>query len=363
MIHLLGNGKQQVVTHGNPDLCEDCVLCCPKERLDVEMLLDPFEEQLNLPALTVKFRYCYCLKSEIISQESVYIVGVEVLVDYHPHHVWIVLGHNRPSEPDALVTDKACMLVNYPFLNDLEAHVVFCPGDIIRLPDVKVVVKSPEIHVALVHQVVSPCLNGKHVKAVHVIDFPLAQPDECRDGAPEVKQRMHLEGSLSMVELGPGTELQAKLYGAAVKRIDHLVKAKTEAVSPVQPQSPGDKDLGEITIYLPVLILVELRKGGLVHQLQSGMEKLGRECCQSGLYYPKAGTSRKLGETHDLELVTACELLRSVITLVLVNTFSQLIIRDKVHQLGENDLSSRHDESKLDKYYIQKNEIFIEKFT
>ena len=49
--------------------------------------------------------------------------------------------------------------------------------------------------------------------------------------------------------------------------------------------------------------------------------------------------------------------------MVFVNTFSQLIIRDKVHQLGENGLSGWHDESKLDKYYIQKNEIFIEKFT
>ena len=76
MIHLLGNGKQQIVTHGNPNLCEDSILCRSEERLDMEVLLDPFEEQLNLPALAVKFRYCYRLKSEIISQESVYIVGV-----------------------------------------------------------------------------------------------------------------------------------------------------------------------------------------------------------------------------------------------------------------------------------------------
>ena len=48
---------------------------------------------------------------------------------------------------------------------------------------------------------------------------------------------------------------------------------------------------------------------------------------------------------------------------VFVNTFSQLIIRDKVHKLGENGLSGWHDESKLDKYYIQNNEIFIKKFT
>ena len=353
MVHLLGNGKQQVVTHGYPNLCEDRVLCSSEERLDTEMLLDPFEEEFNLPALSVKFRYGYCLKSEIIGQESIYIVGVVVLVDYHPHHIWIALGNNRPSEPNALVADETSLLVNFPFLNDLKAHVVFSPGDIIRLPELKVVVKPPEIHIPLVHQVVSTCLNGQHVKSVHVIDLALAQPDECRDGTSQVKQSMHLEGSLVMMELGPGTEFQAEFNGAAVERIHHLVEAKTEVVTPVQSLSPGHKDLGEITVYLPVLPLVELRKSGLVHQFQTGMVKLGRESGQRGLNHTKAGTSRELGIAHDLEMVTACELLRFVITLVFVNTFSQLIVGDKIHKLGENGLSSWHDESKLDKHYIQ----------
>lgn len=319
------------------------------------------KEQLNLPALAVKFRYCYRLKSEIISQESIYIVGVEVLIDHHPHYIWIVLGHYWPCEPDALIADEACMHVNIPFLNDLEAHVVFSPGDKASLPDVEVVVKPPKVYIALVHQVVSPCLNRQNVKPVHVIYLTLAHPDECWNGTSQVKQGMHLERTPSMVELGPRAEFQAKLYGAAVERKHHLVKTKTEIVSPIQPLSPGNKDLGEVTIYLPILILVELSKRGFMHQLQTCVVKLGGKRGKRGLYHPKAGTSRELGETHDLELVTTRELLRSVITLVFVNTFSQLIIRDKVHQLGENGLSGWHDESKLDKYYIQNNEILSKK--
>lgn len=49
MIYLLCKGKQQVVTHGNQYLCEDRVLSSSEERLDMEMLLDKFEEQLYLP--------------------------------------------------------------------------------------------------------------------------------------------------------------------------------------------------------------------------------------------------------------------------------------------------------------------------
>ena len=84
-----------------------------------------------------------------------------------------------------------------------------------------------------------------------------------------------------------------------------LVKTETEVITFVQPLSPGNKDMGEIKIYLPVLFLVELCRCGLVHQFQPRMVKLG----------------------------------------------------------GENGLSGWHDESKLDKDYIQNNEIFIKKFT
>ena len=49
--------------------------------------------------------------------------------------------------------------------------------------------------------------------------------------------------------------------------------------------------------------------------------------------------------------------------MVFVNTFLELILWNQIHQLREDGLSDRHNESKLDKYYIQQNEIFIEKFT
>ena len=63
MIHLQSNNKQQVITYGNPYLCEDCILRRPIERLDVQVLLDPFEERLDGPALSVQFCNGNCVKS------------------------------------------------------------------------------------------------------------------------------------------------------------------------------------------------------------------------------------------------------------------------------------------------------------
>ena len=77
----------------------------------------------------------------------------------------------------------------------------------------------------------------------------------------------------------------------------------------------------------------------------------------------EAGTVGELGIAHHTELVTAGELQGMEVAAIFVNTFLELIFWNQIHQLREDGLSNRHSESKLDKYYIQQNEIFIEKIT
>ncbi len=55
-ISLLRNDEQKIVANGYPDLRVDRVLDGSIEGFDVQMLLDPLEEQLDLPALAVQFR-------------------------------------------------------------------------------------------------------------------------------------------------------------------------------------------------------------------------------------------------------------------------------------------------------------------
>ena len=51
---LLDNGNQHIGRHGAPDLRLDGVLAVAQELLDSQVLLDPFEEQFDLPAILVK---------------------------------------------------------------------------------------------------------------------------------------------------------------------------------------------------------------------------------------------------------------------------------------------------------------------
>ena len=50
----LNDGDEHVGGYGAPDLRLDCVLAVAQKLLDAQVLLDPFEEQLDLPAAFVQ---------------------------------------------------------------------------------------------------------------------------------------------------------------------------------------------------------------------------------------------------------------------------------------------------------------------
>ena len=54
--------REDVDTDSDPDLCLHCVLGCAIERLDSQVLFDPSEEELDLPATLVEFSYGISIK-------------------------------------------------------------------------------------------------------------------------------------------------------------------------------------------------------------------------------------------------------------------------------------------------------------
>ena len=54
MKFLLNDGNEHLGEHGAPNLRLDCVLAVAQKLLDAQVLLDPFEEQLDLPAAFVQ---------------------------------------------------------------------------------------------------------------------------------------------------------------------------------------------------------------------------------------------------------------------------------------------------------------------
>ncbi len=67
---LFGNRDQHIGADRVPDLCLDCVLAGAKEGLDSKVLLDPFEEQLHLPPLSIEVGNHDGFERKIVGQTS-----------------------------------------------------------------------------------------------------------------------------------------------------------------------------------------------------------------------------------------------------------------------------------------------------
>ena len=64
------DGDEDINRDSNPDLCLDGVLRVTEEGLDAQVLLDPFEEQFDLPAAAVQFGDGERRQDEVVGEED-----------------------------------------------------------------------------------------------------------------------------------------------------------------------------------------------------------------------------------------------------------------------------------------------------
>ena len=341
-ISLLRNDEQKIVANGYPDLRVDRVLGGSIEGLDVQMLLDPLEEQLDLPALAVQFRDGQrVFNRKVIGQEAIDLPVLKVLIHNESQRVRILSGRVISGKSDGLVGKNAGTLVYRSGLKDFIGHVILGPRDEVRTLLLEVLVKLLEGDVSLVHQVESTCFDRDLAHHLGIVDISGRKPDKGWNRASQVHQRIHLERALAMVELRSGTQLQTQLNGAAVKRIYHLIKANPQLFILVKLSGFLYQSHRKVLIDMPVLLLVGLSQSGSGHYLDARSVEVSAEV-KCSLNISQARPVGELREDHHHELVTAIELDGVPVTLVAVDTLLELVFVEERHDLSEDCFSFVH---------------------
>ena len=125
----LRDDKQQVVTNGYPYLRVDSIAGCTIKGLDMQVLVDPLEEDLILPSFLIKFCISYCINREVISEESVDFSVSKVLIYNKYKIVRILLGSIKSCKLYRLIGDKSCLRINFPRLSNCVQHIILGSGD------------------------------------------------------------------------------------------------------------------------------------------------------------------------------------------------------------------------------------------
>ena len=354
MKHLFGNDKQQVVTHGNPDLCVDRIARCSIERFDAQMSFYEFEERLHIPSFAVKFSDGKCGEAKVICDKSINIICCIIFINDHAYPLWIIGGCPWAGKHDVLVADKAGCLVNRSFLNHFKFHVALSPGDKECMLPVEQFVEPLEINVSFIHQVIGKGFYWQIIHCLAVMNLAFREMDECGNAAPKVKQRVHFDGTFPMMEIRPWTKFKAEFYRATVKRIDHLINVKTVIVFVIKFSRFFDEILCKVMVNAPVFFLIHFTKGGTWNERESGMVKLSLKRSQSSFIGTQTLLRGQLCKAHHHELVTAAELNPMTVTIVSCNALTEHVFWEQRHELGEYILTLIHMVCTLHYYQMQK---------
>ena len=338
----LRNDEQKVVANGYPYLRVDGVLGGPVEGLDVKMLLNPLEEQLNLPPLAVQFcdgeRVLY---GKVVRQEAIKLSGLKVFIHNESHRVWILPGGVIAGKSDCLIRKDSRSFVDRSGLDDLIDHVVFGTGDKVGSLLMKELMEFLKRDIAFVHQVEGPGFNRDLIHHHGIVDLAGRKQHEGGDRASQVHQRMHLERSLAVMELCPRAQLQTEIDRAAIERIYHLLKTNPQLFILVKRGSFLNQSHRKVLIDTPILLLVGLHKCGSGHHLDTRPVEVSAEV-KCSLNVSQTSPVGELGKAHHHELVTAIELDRVTVAFVAVDTLLELIFVDERHNLGEDCFSFVH---------------------
>ena len=107
MQFFLDDSNEHISCDGAPDLRLYRVLAGAEERLDAQMLLDPFEEQLDLPTLLVERTDGQRRKRQIVGQERECFAGVLVEIDHPAQNVGVTLARHRAGEAHLMIASEA----------------------------------------------------------------------------------------------------------------------------------------------------------------------------------------------------------------------------------------------------------------
>ena len=340
----LGNGDQHVSADCNPDLRLDRVLVGAIKRLDAQVLLDPFEEQLDLPALAVQVCNQLGFEGEVVGQKRDPLARL-VLDDHTSQRGGIVLAGIKEGQHTCLIAhDVRAGSVHGVGVTPLELGIGLGTGDEegVGLMNHK---QSLEIQVPAIEQVVRARLDVQQVQGVDLVSLAVADVNECGDGAAQVQKGVQFDSRLVRSKRCPRINRQAQVYRRGIEGVDGCIQVDRHWVLGIQRARHGDQVLREVGVDLPRPSCIGIGQGVARNSLAAQphvIQPLGLGT-QIDLDVAQRLAVGQLSKGHGQELVHAGELLDLVIATVSGHASTKSAQWQKRHELRENKLAVVHE--------------------
>ena len=336
------DGDEQINGDGGPDLSAHRVWRGAVKGLDAQMLLDPFEEEFDLPAAAIELGDGQRRHGEVVGQEDQRLARFWIAIADAAHRDGIIVLGVKPGEHHGLVEAQADGFVHGAGVTACVAEVLFGAGDE-ESAALMNAMPAGEVEVAAIHDVERSGIPDQLVEDVDVMYTASGDNDDGGKVALEREQGVEFDGGLVPPERGLRKQRETKVNGGGVQRIGGGLEFKPERLIGVKRGGLPDEHLGEIGKDTPVAIFVGIGQraagGGLA---DAGVVKFGAERRQAGFDVAQTFAPSQLGKRQHEELFISGEFADAAVAVVTGDTLVELVFGEAVEELGEDGATFVH---------------------
>ena len=153
------------------------------------MLLDPFEEQLHLPATAVQLCDPQGWQCGVVGEKFQRFVALFVMILDAPEFFRIVVRSFHTSEPHGLIADHTGATVNRVGVKSSQGGIGYGTKheETAKLMQSE---KAGEVKVGAIHDVEGTAFRQQHIYDINIMQFAIGDMDECWDISLQIQQSM-----------------------------------------------------------------------------------------------------------------------------------------------------------------------------
>ncbi len=187
------DGNEHIDRNRYPYLGFHGVFRCAVETLDSQVLLDPLEEQFNMPAAAVKVGDGHGRKREVVCDEDKGLVSFFVPVLYRSQGFREIFDALYACELNRLVADKSCRAIHLAGEGTAVSGIGFGSQNE-ETQGLMETMQATEVKVGAVHHIEGAGFRNKQVKDLDIMQFAIGNVNESRDIATQVEKGMEFYG-------------------------------------------------------------------------------------------------------------------------------------------------------------------------
>ena len=339
---MFDDSNETIGDDGHMDLDAYSIFRLSPEGLDLEVLFDPFEEELDLPSVAVQQSDILGIEVEVVGVVGKGSLQFRGIVDDSSEFSRIVFLVILPRETDCLVSDDIVLSLKEVFSrNDLICRMALLPNDkeCTREVDDK---ESRKVKVPSVKHIAGKRLVCEPIHGVDIVDISVGDSVENRDLRDNVNLGMDSDARLCRTKLCPPENRHAQVD---CRRVDSI-------------ESSMQLEFSDDTLLLGNLHHVECEllkdaivSDGICFREQTSIDgdfsepemiRLLFMCDNNICKFSQTTTSKKLTE-HQNEKVRPMrrDPIKSTVIVLLNKPFKESL-RQKFYNLAENILLSVH---------------------